>query len=111
MATLFDRQGKPITAEEWARHRDDSSYRIVANELVVPTLWEVMTVWEGVPVPAAMFFTGVRCGTGRFVDKAQAATEQEALTAHRRVVAMLRDSAVSVPYLDERFPNQLPSSV
>lgn len=46
MDLYFDRQGKPMTMDEWARRHADRDYMIVAQHWVRG--WMVSTVWLGI---------------------------------------------------------------
>ena len=43
----FDRQGHPISLEDWARLWGDPSYRFVERTWIQDGVHEVLTVWEG----------------------------------------------------------------
>lgn len=86
--TLRNRQGMPIDAVTWDKLRSQRTYFVVAHDFVVPTRMEVLTIWEGVPTPGAMFCTGVRVNDGWYVTVKECDTEAMALDTHARFVEL-----------------------
>ncbi len=90
----FDRQGKPITVDEWARRRDDESYGVLAEEhvgdVVIKTIWLGLNVYFSDP-PAGLFGTGV-CTAGKWEEVETYDTEAEALRGHQHHVKTRRDA-------------------
>jgi hypothetical protein len=95
-----DREGNQIDVLTWGVRFEDLDYRIVRDDVVMPTRLRVRTVWEGIDEPdACMFATGVqRLQDGgswsKFVTFAKTRTEQDALHAHQRIVAAIREAPV-----------------
>jgi hypothetical protein len=95
---LYDRQGKPMSLEDWgSRLEKDKSYRRVA-ETTLPNGLYVSTVWlgidhsfgEGPPlIFESMAFQSQAPGEflGPDLDQMRYSTEEEALAGHKMMVA------------------------
>ena len=86
----FNRQGEPITFEQWADHIEDDEYRQVA--LTDVGLWRVSTIWFGLagfPMRQPYIFETDVYGPDVRLDRARCATEAEALENHAKAVAAL----------------------
>lgn len=95
-----DREGVEIDVLTWATFFEDLNYRVLKDELVVPTTLHVRTVWQGIDdVVGCMFATGVDrvdpsgCWSG-FATIAETSTEDQALGIHDRVVTAIQSSGL-----------------
>ena len=91
MSDFYDRQGNPMTLNEWGRKHQDKDYKILGSTMVGDEL--VSTVWlgmdhgwgEGAPVIfETMIFHGPH---DQWQDRYT--TEEAALAGHKRVVNAL----------------------
>lgn len=95
-----DRQGNEIDVMTWSDRFQDLDYRIIRDDVVVPTCLQVRTVWEGIDdLAGCMFATGVNrlFLEGRwsgFVTFAETPTESDARHVHERIVTAIRESAM-----------------
>lgn len=91
MGCQRDREGREIGVLDWSDLWSDLSYRIVRDEVVVPTTFQVRTVWEGIDdVVGAMFAIGYTRDGQTFTDLAEADTEEDALRRHTVYVSNVR---------------------
>lgn len=94
----YDRQGQPITADEWCRHLESAAYHRVAKGEVVDgsgTTTNVSTVWLGLDHGFGSgrleIFETMVFGGRYDHELVRYATEGEALEGHRRTMADLAD--------------------
>lgn len=119
----FDRDGKPITTEEWSRLHSDRAYVQVARTEIAEPLVYVSTVWLGLnhrytPGPPLTFETmvfrdwakeyrdlGALVGVSEppmlELDVARYSTEAEALAGHEAMVNKWRGRELPPPEPDD----------
>lgn len=90
---FYDRQGKPITPEEWHALFADKSYQKVrqtkaTDEVTVSTVWLGIDHSHGGEVP--VIFETMICGGKREGEQFRYATEEAALADHDRIVRELK---------------------
>ena len=85
----FDRNGAPITAEEWARLMEDVEYRRIACD-DLPDGGRLSTVWLGLPNlgygPPSVFETMLFDADDKSLDCWRTTTEAEARQRHLEVL-------------------------
>jgi hypothetical protein len=88
---FYDRSGKPMTRDEWARAFEDSVGRIVAKSRLGDV--EVSTVWLGLDhsfgAGPPLIFETMIFGGARDQEQYRYATEDEALAGHLRIASEL----------------------
>lgn len=102
MSEYYDRQGQPLTMDQWAKLHSDRSYTVLQqNEL--PPGWRtppiyISTIWLGLDHsfgfggPPLIFETGVfvseggGTGIGEELEMYRYSTEEEALAGHQRAL-------------------------
>jgi hypothetical protein len=106
---FYDREGKPISLDEWGRLHEDKSYLRVGNTDLGP-YW-VSTVWLGVDhrfgdgppvIFETMVFTTSARDEGRAgpeFDTRRYATEAEALAGHEEMCLLIRATMQEEPGL------------
>jgi hypothetical protein len=91
----YDRNGRPISLQEWSRLFEDKTYQIILQERTVTGAW-VSTVWLGLnhnfldDGPPLIFETMVFLERGNRRDELACrryATEDEARQGHADIVA------------------------
>jgi hypothetical protein len=101
-AVYYDRQGAPMTRQEWARRFDDEDYRHVARDVIGPDepldptpLITVSTFWLGFNQDwrssAPLIYQTIIIGGQHDATGMWHATESQARQGHRRVIDALRD--------------------
>lgn len=92
----YDRQGRPITAEEWTALLRFDELRRVAHDAV--GLYEVSTIWLGLDhqwtadAPPLIFETMVFLAGDGQDDVFRYSTEQQARDGHATIVRELREA-------------------
>ncbi len=90
MTDKFDKQGDPITLEQWGKLMNDRDYKIIKQE-DVGKYW-ISTVWIGLnyswdeKAPPLIFETMVFTNDKDEQECERYSTEQEALKGHRAMV-------------------------
>lgn len=90
---FYDRQGKPITLEEWGVLAEDDNYRRVARtevgHIVISTVWLGLNHnwWPGSP---PVFFETMIFGGPHDMELWRMPNEISALAAHDQAVALCR---------------------
>lgn len=93
---FFDRQGNPITLDEWGAKFEDMQYRTVGRDTVpLPggANVEVCTAWHGHDdefMDEHIFSTGYRVDEGKWVTVEYYDTEDTATAGHKAVVERIR---------------------
>lgn len=89
----FDKQGKPITREEWGKLSEGEEYRVIRQEPVgdycISTVWFGLSVLTDDSSPLNIFETMVFV-EGECLYRCSYSTEQEALDGHMHAVCMAR---------------------
>jgi len=97
----YDRQGRPMTMQQWAAKSEDEAYTHIARDVIGPDepldpapLITVSTFWLGVNHnwrnDEPLIYETVIIGGGCDATGMRYATEKQAREGHRRVVEQLR---------------------
>ena len=96
MSGYYDRQGQPVTQDEWWRAFEDPEYQRVAlyeeGGYVVSTVWLGLDHSFGEDSPPLIFETLVLRGYDGEELMYRCSTEDEAYEQHARVVSMLESA-------------------
>lgn len=95
---IYDRQGQPITLEEWSVKLGDDQYKRVAyweqGDVVVSTVWlgleHHFSFSEPEPDHPVAIFETMIFGGSMDQDQWRYATEEQALTGHAEVVTLVK---------------------
>jgi ABC-type sugar transport system substrate-binding protein len=86
----YDRDGNPITLEQWTELQGNRGYRVAETNLVDGT--DVSTMWLGIDrsgqQPPAIYETVVFNASGDLVEVQRHPTMRDALAAHQKLVAV-----------------------
>lgn len=91
MMNFYDRQGRPISVQEWAAKLEDAQYRVLAvtrvQDLTISTIWVGMGFDE---IKACIFETAVIEHDGQSRQWERYQTEGDARRGHDRIVMRCR---------------------
>lgn len=89
--SFYDRKGRPISLEDWARLKSSASYSRVSADHVVSESgkeFEVLTSWVG--SKGVIFETWISPADRGYMDTARHENLSQAMRRHGRIVTCLR---------------------